>query len=97
VPRGYPRQEVPVGSGDVSGMCLTTDIPTQAYQPRIDRSVQECIPSGIWIGYAMGLRSKIRYFRFKGAQPWEFVFRCRRFRNSSASRGHETRRSRYTF
>jgi hypothetical protein len=26
VPRGYPRQEVPVGSGDVSGMCLTTDI-----------------------------------------------------------------------
>jgi hypothetical protein len=33
VPRGYPRQEVPVGSGDVSGMCLTIDIPTPAYQP----------------------------------------------------------------
>ena len=42
VPRGYPRQEVPVGSGDVSGMCLTTDIRTQAYQPRIGQSVQEC-------------------------------------------------------
>jgi hypothetical protein len=34
VPRGYPRQEVPVGSGDVSGMCLTTDIRTRAYQLR---------------------------------------------------------------
>src|ERR1700730_17033059 len=34
VPRGYPRQEVPVGSGDVSGMCLTTDISTRAYQAR---------------------------------------------------------------
>jgi hypothetical protein len=44
VPRGYPRQEVPTGSGDVSGMCLTTDIRTRAYQPRMDRSVQECSP-----------------------------------------------------
>ena len=34
VPRGYPRQEVPVGPGVVSGMCLTTDIPVRAYQPR---------------------------------------------------------------
>ena len=42
MPRGYPRQEVPIGSGDVSGMCLTTDIRTSAYQARIDRSVQEC-------------------------------------------------------
>src|SRR6266853_1179329 len=33
VPRGYPRQEVPVGPGVVSGMCLTTDIPIRAYQP----------------------------------------------------------------
>jgi hypothetical protein len=34
VPRGYPRQEVPVGPGVVSGMCLTTDIPVRGYQPR---------------------------------------------------------------
>src|ERR1700693_5647652 len=34
VPRGYPRQEVPAGSGDISGICLTTDIRTPSYQPR---------------------------------------------------------------
>ncbi len=33
-PRGYPGQEVPVGSGDVSGMCLVTDIRARAYQFR---------------------------------------------------------------
>src|SRR4029077_4728048 len=42
VPRGYPRQEVPVGPGVVSGMCLMTDIRLRAYQPNVDRSVQEC-------------------------------------------------------
>jgi hypothetical protein len=52
VPRGYPRQEVPVGPGDVSGMCLTTDIRIRAYQPR-NRSVFTFL-SGNWIGYAMG-------------------------------------------
>ena len=34
MPRGYPRQEVPVGSSDALGMCLTTDIRTRAYQAR---------------------------------------------------------------
>ena len=34
MPRGYPRQEVPVGPGDVSGMCLTTDIRTQSLPPQ---------------------------------------------------------------
>jgi hypothetical protein len=32
VPRGYPMQEVPVGPGDISGMCLTTAIIVRAYQ-----------------------------------------------------------------
>jgi hypothetical protein len=76
VPRGYPRQEVPVGSGDVSGMYLTTDIHTRAYQPMNSTVLfkNAHIPRANWSGYAMGLRSKIRYLRFNRARPWEFGF-----------------------
>ncbi len=38
VPRGYPKQEVPVGSGDVSEMCLTTAIRISSL-PTQDRPV----------------------------------------------------------
>jgi hypothetical protein len=57
VPRGYPKQEVPVGSGDVSGMCLTTDIriPSLPTQDRPVCSRMITIPHGNW---SEGLREE---------------------------------------
>jgi hypothetical protein len=66
VPRGYPRQEVPVGSGDVSGMCLTTAIrisslPTQD-RPVCSRMITFLVATGAgtqWVLAALPLSVQV--------------------------------------